>query len=114
MPAQSKMTISKVKAMLRTIEAPVVVSTSRDLVPSDNGKTLDVTAALTLTFRQDTLPAGFCVKLIAPSGVNLSIARTGTATLNGAGTTLTRARAANAAPFEFYVRAANTALVGGA
>lgn len=113
MPA-AKMTIARAKLLLRAIEAPVVVATSRDLRPDDNGKVLDVTAAVTLTARQDTLPAGFCCKIIAPSGVNVSIARTGTLTLNGAGTTLTRARAANAVPFEFIVRAANTALVGGA
>jgi hypothetical protein len=109
----NKMTIAKIKKLNRSIEVPVPVATSRNLSVADHGKILDVTAALTLTLPQD-MPVGFRCAFIAPSGVNLTIARAGTMTLNGAGTSLTRARAGNPALVDLVVRAANTALVSGA
>lgn len=112
--AGNKMTIPAIKKLFRTIEAPVVVATGRPLALTDHGKVLDVTAALTVTIPQDTLPPGFRCQFIAPSGVNLSVDPLGTVTLNGATTTLTRARAGNASLIEFVVRANNVCLLGGA
>lgn len=111
---RSKMTIAAAKRLVRAIEAPVIVSTGRALRPDDNGKVLDVTAALTVTIPQDVLPPGFRCQFIAPSGVNLSVDPLGTVTLNGAGTTLTRARAGNPCTIDFVMRAANVALIAGA
>lgn len=110
----NKLTIAKVKKFERKIEAPVPVGAGRALTIADNGKVLDVTAALTVTIPQDALPAGFRCWFIAPSGVNLSVDPLGTVTLNGAGTTLTRARASNPTTVELVMRAANTALLSGA
>jgi hypothetical protein len=110
---RNKLTIARAKALTRAIEAPVTVSTGRALRPDDNGKVLDVTAALTLTIPQDVLPAGFKCQFIAPSGVNLSVDPLGTVTLNGAGTTLTRARAGKPCLVDFVMRSANVALLSG-
>jgi hypothetical protein len=109
----NKLTIARVKAFNKQVEAPVTVSTGRALTPADNGKVLDVTAALTVTIPQDVLSPGFRCWFIAPSGVNLSVDPLGTVTLNGAGTTLTRARASNPTTVELIVRAANVALLSG-
>jgi hypothetical protein len=114
MSQPNKLTIARIRKLSRAIEAPVTVSTGRALSPDDNGKVLDVTAALTLTIPQDTLPAGFRCWFVAPSGVNLSVDPLGTVSLNGAATTLTRARAGNACTVELFMRAANVALLSGA
>lgn len=114
MAVREKMTIAGIKRLERNISAPETVSTGRALSNADNGKVLDVTAALTLTIPQDVLSPGFRCWFVAPSGVNLSVDPLGTVSLNGAGTTLTRARAANACLVELYVRAANVALLSGA
>jgi hypothetical protein len=92
---------------------PKKVNLGVGVYTDDNGKVLDVTAALTLTIPQDVLPAGFKCQFIAPSGVNLSVDPLGTVTLNGAGTTLTRARAGNPCLVDFVMRAANVALLSG-
>lgn len=114
MSTANKLTIARVKAFVRAIEAPVLVSAGRALTPADHGKVLKVTTALTMTIPQDVLPAGFRCQFIAPASGNLSVDPLGTVNLNGAGTTLTRARAANFGPVEFMVEAANSALLAGA
>jgi hypothetical protein len=114
MGVRNKMTIAGVKRLERAISAPETVSTGRALSNADNGKVLDVTAALTLTIPEGELSPGFRCWFVAPSGVNLSIDPLGAVTLNGAGTTLTRARAGNACTVELFMRAANTALLSGA
>jgi hypothetical protein len=70
----------------------LVVSSSRDLTSSDNGRTLECTATITLTVPA-TLPAGFGCAVI-PSGTT-SIASSGGTLLNGATTTLTRLATVN-------------------
>jgi hypothetical protein len=110
----NKLTIARVKALARTIEAPVAVSAGRPITAADHGKVLAIASALTVTLPQDTLPPGFRCWFVAPASGNLSVDPLGTVTLNGAGTTLTRARAANPVTVELYVPAANTALIGGA
>lgn len=67
-------------------------ATSRALTSADNGKTLEVTATITLTVPVG-LPTGFACAII-PSGTT-SIASSGGALLNGATTTLTRAATGN-------------------
>lgn len=110
----NKLTIARVKKLARSVEAPVVVATSRALTLEDAGKVLLVTAAVTVTIPQDVFPVGFRCEFIAPVGVNLSVDPLGTVTLNGAGTTLTRARATNFAPVALFVSAANVVMLGGA
>ncbi len=78
------------------------VASSRDITAADNGKFLTPTGTLTLT-----LPAGLSpmpsFTVDCPASGTVSIARGTTATINGAGTTLTRTRANN--PVGFVVLA---------
>jgi hypothetical protein len=75
---------------------------SRDITASDNGKTLAPTGALTYTIPAGLSPApSFTVD--CPASGTITIASSGGATLNGAGTSLTRTRASN--PVGFVVLA---------
>ena len=78
------------------------VASSRDITAGDNGKFLTPTGTLTLT-----IPAGLdpmpSFTVDCPASGTVSIARSTTATINGAGTTLTRTRANN--PVGFVVLA---------
>ena len=78
------------------------MTSSRDITAADNGKFLTPTGTLTLT-----LPAGLSpmpsFTVDCPASGTVSIARSTTATINGAGTTLTRTRANN--PVGFVVLA---------
>lgn len=78
------------------------VASSRDITADDNGKFLAPAATLTLT-----IPAGLdpmpSFTVDCPASGTVSIARSTTATINGAGTTLTRTRANN--PVGFVVLA---------
>lgn len=106
--AQAKNVVTK--ARLKALYSPpeiVVVSAGRALTQADCGKVLKVTAALTVTIPQDTLSPDFRCEFIAPSGVNLSVDPLGTVNLNGAGATLTRARASN--PCTVFLQADNSA-----
>lgn len=114
MSVRNKVTIAAIKRLSRVADVPVVVAAGRALTPADHGKVLDVSTALTLTIPQDILPPGFECKLIAPASGNLSLDPLGTVTLNGAGTTLTRARAGNPCMVNLFVRDSNVALVDGA
>lgn len=77
-------------------------ATSRGITASDNGKTLAPTGALTYTIPAGLSPApSFTVD--CPASGTITIARSGGATLNGAGTSLTRTRASN--PVGFVVLA---------
>jgi len=78
------------------------VTSSRDITADDNGKFLTPTGTLTLTIPEglDPMPS-FTVD--CPASGTVSIARSTTATINGAGTTLTRTRANN--PVGFVVLA---------
>jgi hypothetical protein len=75
---------------------------SRDITAADNAKSLAPTGALTYT-----IPAGLSpmpsFTVDCPASGTISIAKSGAATLNGAGTTLTRTRASN--PVGFVVLA---------
>ena len=73
-------------------------ASSRNITAADNGKLLAPTAAITYTIPDGLLPMpSFTVD--CPASGTISIARSGTATLNGAATTLTRTRAANPVGF---------------
>lgn len=78
------------------------VASSRAITADDNGKFLTPTGTLTLT-----IPAGLdpmpSFTVDCPASGTVSIARSTTATINGAGTTLTRTRANN--PVGFVVLA---------
>jgi hypothetical protein len=90
---------------------PVTVASSRNLTAADNGQTLETTGAVTLT-----VPVGLGqpFNCRVTLGGALSVASDGTALLNGATTTLTRALATN--PFiEIHGRlTANSYAVNGA
>ena len=77
---------------------PVDKAASFSLAATDDGKVFNCTAALTIT-----IPAGLATRpqfaVMAPPTGNVSIAVTGGALVNGATTTLTRARSANVAGF---------------
>lgn len=78
-----------------------LVAASRSLTGSDNGQVLEVTTTCTLTVpagganNVNSLPVGFGCTVIPGTGVTVSVAVSGTATLNGAVTTLTRTQASN-------------------
>ena len=97
LPEQKVVAISGVVSGDRT-----PVASSRDITADDNGKFLTPTGTLTLT-----IPAGLdpmpSFTVDCPSSGTVSIARSTTATINGAGTTLTRTRANN--PVGFVVLA---------
>jgi hypothetical protein len=80
----------------------ILDTTSREITSADNGKSLAPTGTLTYTIPQGLNPMpSFSVD--CPASGTISIARSGTATINGAGTTLTRTRANN--PVGFIVLA---------
>lgn len=97
LPEQKVVAISGVVSGDRT-----PVASSRDITADDNGKFLTPTGTLTLT-----IPAGLdpmpSFTVDCPASGTVSIARSTTATINGAGTTLTRTRANN--PVGFVVLA---------
>ena len=88
------------KALVSGDRTPV--ASSRDITADDNGKFLTPSGTLTLT-----IPAGLdpmpSFTVDCPASGTVSIARSTTATINGAGTTLTRTRANN--PVGFVVLA---------
>lgn len=93
-------TANAVQALVSGDRTPV--TSSRDITSDDNGKFLTPTGTLTLT-----IPAGLdpmpSFTVDCPASGTVSIARSTTATINGAGTTLTRTRANN--PVGFVVLA---------
>lgn len=74
------------------------VSTSFTLTAADDGKVINCTTALTITIPAALSPRPN-IAVIPPASGNVSIAVTGGAQINGATTTLTRARAGNPAGF---------------
>lgn len=84
------------------LNSTVLVAAARTLLATDNGKTLECAADITLTVPAG-LPNGFSVAVIAAG--TTSVAASGV-TLNGAGTTVTRAAASNAM-FAIVGRASN-------
>lgn len=89
------------------------VTTSRDITAADNGLLLTPTGTLTLT-----IPAGLSpmpsFTVDCPASGTVSVARSGGATLNGAGTTLTRTRANNPVGFVVLAHEADAYGVSGA
>ena len=92
--------VAAVRASVSGDRTPV--ASSRDITVDDNGRFLAPTGTLTLT-----IPAGLdpmpSFTVDCPASGTVSIARSTTATINGAGTTLTRTRANN--PVGFVVLA---------
>jgi hypothetical protein len=84
--------------VLVPIGSPVLLSAGVVIGASDDGKVFNCTTALTITFPELLIPRPSIIVNAPPSG-NVSIARSGGALLNGAGTTLTRSRATNPAGF---------------
>jgi hypothetical protein len=81
---------------------PVLDTVSRNITSADNGRRLAPTQAITYTIPAGLLPKpSFSVD--CPASGTISVARSGGATLNGGGTTLTRTRASN--PVGFVVLA---------
>ena len=81
----------------QVVAAPILtLSADRTITASDDGLQFNCTTALTVTFPELLSPRPNVTISPPPTG-NLSIARSGAATLNGAGTTLTRSRASNPA-----------------
>lgn len=73
-----------------------IVTVSRALAQSDNGTVVPVANGVTLTIAAGALSAFSCI-LLPVTGATASIAFSGGATGNGATTTITRTRTANAA-----------------
>jgi len=94
-----------------SVAAPVAVAASRNLTDDDNGRTLETTAAVTLT-----VPAGLAQPFqcrVALGVGALSVASSGGTLLNGATSTLTRALATNPLIFIQSRIAANSFAVTG-
>jgi len=99
----SSIPADKVQAILGLVSgARIADAVSREITAADNGQALAPTGALTYT-----IPAGLSpmpsFTVDCPAAGTISIARSGAATINGAGTTLTRTRASN--PVGFVVLA---------
>jgi len=90
-----------------------VDSASRNITASDNGKFLAPLIALTYTIPAGLLPMPSFTVDCPASGV-ISIARSTSATINGAGITLTRARASNPVGFVVLAHEADAYGVSGA
>lgn len=93
-----------------------IVTTSRNLTQADNGTVIPVANGVTLTAVAGTLVAFSCI-VMPVTGATASIAFSGGATGNGAGTTITRTRTANVAGFSILQDVATGAdafAVGGA
>lgn len=84
--------------VLVPIGVPIIVSADRTIAASDDGKVFSLTVAATLTIPANLSPRPSFIVNPPPTG-NASIAVSGGANINGATTTLTRARSANAAGF---------------
>jgi len=89
----------------------ILVTASRNLLPSDDGNILKCTTSVTLTAVADTLPTHFGCAII-PNGT-ASIASSGGTNLNGATATLSRAAASNQLIMIVYNGSANDYLVTG-
>lgn len=76
----------------------LTVSADRNLTAADDQKTITCTAVLTLTIPSGLSPRPVAV-VIPPASGNVSVAVSGSATTNGATTTLTRSRSSNPAGF---------------
>lgn len=76
----------------------VNAGTSFTLTAADDGKVFNCTTALTITIPASLSPRPN-IAVIPPASGNVSIAVSGGAQINGATTTLTRARAGNPAGF---------------
>lgn len=75
-----------------------IVTVSRNLLQSDNGTVVPVANGITLTAVAGTLNGFSCI-VLPVTGATASIAFSGGASGNGAGTPIARTRAANAAGF---------------
>lgn len=75
-----------------------IVTVSRALTQADNGTVIPVANGITLTAAAGTLTAFSCI-ILPMTGATASLAFSGGATGNGAGTTITRTRTANVAGF---------------
>lgn len=97
-----RVSVARAAALAAWTAEPLADSSSRALTAADNGRRLAPTAALTYT-----IPAGLSpmpsFSVDCPASGTISIAVSGGATINGAGTTLTRTRASN--PVGFVVQA---------
>ena len=72
----------------RALPTPTALSANYVFSQNDTGKIFEATAAITVT-----VPAtlfGFCVVVIPPASGSLTVAVSGTATINGAATALVR------------------------
>ena len=78
--------------------AVVSISTATLITAADDGRTFNCTTALTITIPANLSPRPNFIVNPPPTG-NASIAVSGGANINGAITTLTRARSANVAGF---------------
>lgn len=97
-------------------DAPITIGANTTIDSKNasnfNGRTLVFSGAFTLTISAG-LPTGFGIACVPPAAGNASIASDGTATLNGAGATLTRAAASNVA-FSVIASGTNAYAVTGA
>lgn len=82
----------------RIVDEIVPLSGNITLRTTDDGLLFSASTALTITVPQDLVPKPTVAVIPPPSG-DVSVAFTGTATGNGAGTTLTRARSSNPSGF---------------
>lgn len=74
----------------------IPLSVNRTITAADDGKVFACTTALTVTFPAALSPRPAVVFMLPPTG-NVSIAVSGGATLNGATSTINRARSSNPA-----------------
>lgn len=112
-PAPYRRSIAFARAVMLQLEgprfdrlAPKRVTSSRALTATDNGCVLDCADGITLTVPDTLVDPGFQCKCVVDAGGTISVARSGTATLNGAATTLTRSATSNPS-FEIIQRASS-------
>lgn len=82
---------------------PVAVASSRALTAADHAARLEVSSSITLTV-PDTLPDGFEVAVDVLPGATVTVAVSGSATINGSTTSVTRSL-----PFALWRRVAAAA-----
>lgn len=83
--SQGAFIINKGNGGQLVVDGTYVEASSRPLIAKDNGKTLECTASIILTFNADTLPKDFALLILIPSsGNSVTLRSDGTAKLNGA------------------------------
>lgn len=85
MDSAGALVVNKLNGGQLVIDGTYIEAFSRSIVAADNGKTLECTNSIALTFNVNTLPKDFSLLILVPTSANsVTLRSDGTAKLNGA------------------------------